>query len=215
MTEESRTEGTHSLTPIELEVSSLDTEAAAMSRGKGITLAGFASGGVIVTALVLLALGHLDQRQVYLDAGMRVETLRREGIQRFWNCVLVGANPSMLRTADDVESQINQRAEHFGPIYGAHLKRCGTGLVSAERELDALVVPVPLAASVDAMQQGVLMARQALGELTSRLADDEQYDSPTTKLHVAKLALSWDELRRSHATFRAALRKQLGDHRGL
>jgi hypothetical protein len=201
---------TNSLMPIELQGTAFSDEAAAMNRGKGITLAGFVSAAVAGSALFLVALGNLDHRQAYLDAGSQLETVRADGFQKFWNCALIDTNQSLLRSADDVEAELNRRIEHFGAAYGAHLKRCASNLGALEHEVGTLAVPVALANQTRAIELALATTRATLNDVVSYLAHEgDDYDPAAAKLYVGKLALSWDELRRSHGAFRAALRKQL------
>jgi hypothetical protein len=201
---------TNSLTPVELYSAAFSDEAAAMNRGKGVTLAGFVSAAVAGSALFLFALGNLDHRQAYLDAGSQLEAIRADGFQKFWNCALIDTNQSLLRSADDVETELNRRIEHFGAAYGTHLKRCGSNLGGLEHEVSALAMPVALAQQARAIELAIGSTRAALNDVVSYLAHEgDDYDPAAAKLGVGKLALSWDELRRSHGAFRAALRKQL------
>lgn len=200
---------THSLAPIVVQRDGLEADAAALHRGGRRALSGFVLISLAALALFVFALGDLDRRQSYLDAGQRIESIRIEGFAKFWNCALIGTPLSRVRSADDAESEITRRAEHFGPAYGMHLKRCGVNLGAMEREVGSLTVPVTLAPQVRAIEQALANTRTALDEVVAGLARVDSVDVAGAKLAVAQLALDFDELRRSHAAFRTALRKHV------
>ena len=68
-----------------------------------------------------------------VDAGTHVARLHDTQYERFWNCALVNMNQNQIKSADDLEFQLDKRAAHFGKPYAATLDKCGEDLAAMER----------------------------------------------------------------------------------
>jgi hypothetical protein len=202
--------GKSSLTPIEMEGSAFDAEAAVMNKGRGLKLVGFIAGAAALVAVGIAVLGNLDNRQSYVDAGGRVAALHENGFEGFWNCVLVNMNQSQLKSAEDLEFQIDKRASHFGHAYAAQLRKCGTSLDSLERDLGTLSVPESLRPQTQALEQAAGALRHAVQDLIAGLDEHRtEYSADAAKPSITKVAQGWQRYKQSHTAFTDALREHL------
>jgi hypothetical protein len=199
-----------SLTPVETENAGVYTEAGAMNKGNGLKLAAVGAGAVALIAVGVAVLGNLDSRQAYVDAGSRVAALHESGFEGFWNCVLVNMNQAQIKSPDDLEFQIDKRAEHFGHAYAGQFQKCAKGLDSLERDLTTLSVPESLRASTHALEQSAGALRHAMQDFVAVLDEHPaQYSSEAAKPSIAKLASAWQQYKQSHTAFTDALRGHL------
>lgn len=202
--------GKHSLTPIETESATLFAEAERLNKGKGRVLVAVTVGAAAVIAVLIAVLGNLDNRQAYVDAGQHVATLHETGFEGFWNCVLVNMNQAQIKSADDLEFQLDKRAEHFGHAFAGQLRKCSPSLDSLERDYATLSVPEVLRAPLHELERSSGAMRHALQDLLATLDEHkEQYSSEVAKPLLMKLAESWQQYQRAHTTFTSALREHL------
>ena len=198
----------HSLSPIETEGDLRDIEGLNLNKGNGLRLTGFAAGAAALIAVIVAVLGNLDNRQAYVDAGARVAALHESGFEGFWNCTLVGMNQAQLKSAEDLEFQIDKRASHFGHAYAAQITRCSPNLDELERDLSTVTVPESLRPKVAAMAKAAGAQRHALQDLVALFEEHKQetYSSDTMRPAIAKLALAWQQYREGRDAFTEALR---------
>jgi hypothetical protein len=199
-----------SLSPIEIEGAAFDIEAAAMHKGNGKKLVALTLSCAAVIGVSVLALGDLDNRQAFLDAGTRMNSLHEVGYERFWNCALIGMNQSQIKSADELESQIHKRAEHYGMSYATLMKKCGSSLDSLERDLDVMQAPKPIQPQLRGMKEAVTTTRRGLHDLINHMERyGSKYDDDDGERYTGKLAIGWQQYRVSHQAFREALREHL------
>jgi hypothetical protein len=181
-----------------------------MNKGNGLRLVGFTAGAAALIAVVVGVLGNLDNRQSYIDAGSRVAALHEGGFEGFWNCALVNMNQAQIKSSEDLEFQLDKRAQHFGHAYAAQLKKCGANLDSLERDLGTVSVPESLRPQTHAMEQTAGALRHAMQDLVANLDEHkEQYSSDAARPWIAKLASSSQKYKQSHTVFTDALRGHL------
>lgn len=210
MTDQEIDSNKNSLTPIETEGAALEGEAARMNKGNGLRLVGITAGAAALIAVVIGVLGNLDNRQAYIDAGSRVAGLHEGGFEGFWNCVLVNMNQAQLKSPDDLEFQLEKRAEHFGHAYAAQLKKCGASLDSLERDLATLSVPESLRTQTKGMEQAAGAMRHSMQDLIASLDEHpKQFDAAAARPAIARIAQTWQKYRQSHTAFTDALRGHL------
>jgi hypothetical protein len=199
-----------SLSPIEIEGASFDMEAAAMHKGNGKKLVALTLSCAAVIGVSVLALGDLDNRQGFLDAGTRMNSLNEVGYERFWNCALIGMNQAQIKNAEELESQLHKRAEHYGMSYATLMKKCGSSLDSLERDLDIMQAPKPIQAQVHGMKDAVTTTRRGLQDLINHVERyGSKYGDEGGERYTGKLAIGWQQYRVSHQAFREAIREHL------
>jgi hypothetical protein len=199
-----------SLSPIEVEGVSFDLEAASLHKGNGKKLIGLTLGCAAIIAVSVLALGDLDNRHAFVEAGTRMNGMHEMGYERFWNCALIGMNQAQIQSADELESHLHKRAQHYGRGYATLIKKCGTSLDALERDLDIMDVPKQIDPQRQAMQAAVGTTRQGLKELVDYVqTHGSKYDAEAGERYTSKLALSWQQYRVSHENFRQTLREHL------
>jgi hypothetical protein len=187
-----------------------DGDAANMNKGNGLRLVGFTAGAAALVALLVAVLGNLDNRQAYVDAGSHIASLHEDGFEGFWNCALVNMNQAQLKSAEDLEFQLEKRAEHFGHAYIAQIKKCGTGLDTLERDLATVSVPSALRPQTQAMEHDAGALRHAMQDFTATLDEHKtQYDADATRPAIKRVAAAWDKYRNSHKVFTDSLRGHL------
>lgn len=199
-----------SLAPIETQSTASDGDTVGMNKGNGLRLVAFAGGAAALIAVVVAVLGNLDNRQSYIDAGSRVAALHESGFEGFWNCALVNMNQSQIKSSEDLEFQLDKRAQHFGHAYAAQIKKCASSLDTLERDLATLSIPESLRPQTHAMEQAAGAMRHAMQDLVANLDEHkDQYSSDAARPWIAKLALSSQQYKQSHTTFTDALRGHL------
>jgi len=199
-----------SLSPIEIEGAAFDTEAAAMHKGNGKKLIALTLSCAAVIGVSVLALGDLDNRQAFLDAGTRMNALNEVGYERFWNCALIGMNQAQIKNADELEAQLHKRAQHYGMSYATLMKKCGSSLDSMERDLDVIKAPKPIQPQLRGMKEAVAATRHGLqGLIADMESHGATYDGTGGERYTAKLAVAWQQYHVSHQAFREALREHL------
>jgi hypothetical protein len=199
-----------SLSPIEVEGVSFDMEAAAMHKGNGKKLIALTLGCAAVIGVSVLALGDLDNRQAFLDAGTRMNSLNEVGYERFWNCALIGMNQAQIKDAGELESQLHKRAQHYGRSYATLMKKCGSSLDSLERDLDTMQAPKPIKPQLRAMKDAVTSTRHGLQDLIGHVESrGSKYEGEGGERYTGKLAIGWQQYRVNHQAFRDALREHL------
>lgn len=209
MTDQQIDPNSNSLVPVETDAS-LNEAVDSMDKGSGLKLVGFAVGLAAVIAVAVAVLGNLDNRQAFVDAGARVAALKEDRFEAFLNCALVNMNQSQIKSADDLEFQLDKRAQHFGKPYAATLQKCAANLDTLERELATLAVPDPLKQQTKAMEKAAGEMRHALQNFVATSASGgPQYDAAASKPALSTLAKSWQRFAQSHTAFTDALRKHL------
>jgi hypothetical protein len=199
-----------SLSPVEVEAPSLALEAAALHKGNGMKLVGLTVGCALVIGVSVIALGDLDNRHTFVEAGTRMNALHEVGYERFWNCALIGMNQVQIQNADELETQLHRRAYHYGTNYAGLLRKCGQSLDSLERDLDLMRAPEPLKPQLAAMKEAVAATRHGLRELIDYVdVRGGHYDSELGQRYTSRLAIAWQQYRTNHAAFRETLREHL------
>ena len=199
-----------SLSPVEVEGAPFNLEAAAFHKGNGAKLVGLTVACAAVIGLSVLALGDLDSRHAFVAAGTHMNKLHKTGYERFWNCALIGMNQSQVETAEELETQIDKRAHHFGRSYATLVRKCQSSLDSLERDLDTMQVPKSLQPQVKAMRDAVAATRHAtLGLIEYVDRSGDSYQTSEGEPHLIKLAQAWEKYRETHLLFRNAIREEL------
>jgi hypothetical protein len=200
----------NSLIPVEAAAAEFDRDSDAMKKGQRLKLIGIAVAGVAVLAVGIFALGHLENRQAFVDAGTHVARLHDTQYERFWNCALVNMNQSQIKSADDLEFQLDKRAAHFGKPYATTLDKCAEDLASMERELATLSTPDALHEKSAALEKATADVRHALQGVTGYLRQSgTPYDASAAKPYLTKLAQSWSTYAQVHTAFTDELRDHL------
>jgi hypothetical protein len=200
----------NSLAPIETESAELVRDSDAMKKGQGLKLLGIALAGCAVIALGVFALGNLEDRQAFVDAGTQVARMHDTQFERFWNCALVNMNQALIKSADDLAFQLDKRAEHFGKPYAATLEKCSESLSAMERDLTTLSTPDALRKSTQGMALATGDMRHALQALIGFLrTSGSPYDASAAKPYFDKLTQSWSKYGQAHTTFTDDLRGHL------
>jgi hypothetical protein len=185
-------------------------EVDALSKGSGLRLVWLGLGVAAVVAVAVAVLGNLDNRQAFVDAGAKVAALNEGHFEAFWNCALINMNQAQIKSADDLQFQLQRRAEHFGRPYAGTLQTCGASLDSLERELSTLSVPEPLRSATHAMEKATADQRHALQDFVATVsAGGPQYQPGAAKPALAKLAQGWQAFGKAHTAFTDALRERL------
>lgn len=210
MTQRENETESNSLVPVETTAAELDRDSAAMKKGQGLKLIGIAVGALAAIAVGVFALGNLEDRQAFIDAGTHVARLHDTQYERFWNCALVNMNQAQIKSADDLEFQLDKRAAHFGKPYATTLDKCGEDLAAMERELATLSEPDALHKTTEALEKATADERHALQGLTDYLrASGTPYDASATKPYLEKLVHSWSAYGQVHTAFTDELRGHL------
>lgn len=199
-----------SLSPVEVEGPTFDLEAAAFNKGNGAKLVGLTVACAALIGVSVLALGDLDSRHAFVEAGTVMNKLHKSGYERYWNCALIGMNQSLIESGEELEAQIDKRATHFGHSYGTLLRKCGSSLDSLERDLDTLPAPKSLREPIQEMRAAVSATRHAsqdMIELVER--EGANYRTENASPQLLKMARAWEKYRESHILFRNAIREQL------
>jgi hypothetical protein len=200
----------NSLVPVETAAAELDRDSQAMKKGQGLKLIGIALGALAVLAVGIFALGNLEDRQAFIDAGTHVARLHDTQYERFWNCALVNMNQSQIKSADDLEFQLDKRAAHFGKAYATTLDKCADDLAAMERELATLSAPDAMHETTEALEKATADVRHSLQGLTGYLrASATPYDADAAKPYLEKLAHSWSAYGAVHSAFTDELRGHL------
>lgn len=210
MTQRDNETESNSLVPVETAAAELDRDSTAMKKGQGLKLIGYAVGAVAAIAIGIFALGNLEDRQAFIDAGTHVARLHDTQYERFWNCALVNMNQAQIKSADDLEFQLDKRAAHFGKPYAATLDKCAGDLAAMERELATLSEPDALHKTTEALEKATADVRHALQGLTDYLrTSGASYDPTGAKPYLEKLAKSWSAYGQVHTAFTDELRGHL------
>ncbi|MFI5306857.1 MAG: hypothetical protein ACHQ53_05885 [Polyangiales bacterium] len=209
MTEPESSSSNTSLRPVETDAS-LFKEADSLQKGSGLKLIGFVVGALAVIGLGIAVVGNLDSRQGFVDAGARVAALNETGFEAFWNCALVNMNQTQLKSSEDLEFQLEKRAQHFGHPYVATLTRCGASLDTLERDLTTLSVPAPLQPQLQALAKAAGDLRHALQDYAATASPaGAPYDPNAGKPALTKLSQTWQAFKQSNSAFTEALRKHI------
>jgi hypothetical protein len=209
MTEPESSSSNTSLRPVETDAT-LFQEADSMQKGSGLKLIGLAVGALAVIGVGVAVIGNLDNRQGFVDAGARVAALNETGFEAFWNCALVNMNQAQLKSSEDLEFQLEKRAEHFGHAYVGTLKKCGASLDTLERDLTTLNIPSPLRPQLQAMEKAAGDMRHALQDYAATAsAPGAPYDPSASKPALGKLAQGWQAFKQSNSAFTEALHKHI------
>lgn len=199
-----------SLSPVEVEPASFEFEAAGMRKGNGAKLVALTVACAAVIGVSVLALGDLDSREAFVEAGTRMNKLNKSGYERFWNCALIGMNQSQIESGEQVKVEIDKRARHFGRSYATLMRKCGTSLDALERDLDTMKTPKTLQQPVHAMRTAVEATRKATSGLIEHVeSQGANYTTESGDPYVHKLAQAWEKYRESHLLFRNAIREEL------
>jgi len=209
MTDPENLSSNSSLRPIETDAA-LFQEADALQKGSGLKLIGLAVGALMVIGAGVAIVANLDNRQSYVDAGAKVAALNENGFAAFWNCALVNMNQAQLKSADDVVSQLEKRATHFGHPYVAALTKCSVSLDTLERDLATLNVPAPIRPQLQALEKSAGELRHALQDYAAMVSPaGATFDASAGIPALEKLGQAWQAYKQNNAAFTEAVHKHM------
>jgi hypothetical protein len=196
--------------PVELRGTLADDEAA-LQKGKGGSLIAVGLLGIAVLAGLFYLMGGEDEARVYGDIGKRINGLKQASFDQFWSCALSGADLRGVSSNTELIARLDTSGRDGGRNYGKSLREaCLPQLESVSPQLDTLIVPNDLQASVRALSEANAKLRTATSELITYLDDPElQYDSAKTQSSLKDMARAWYDFKKAHGAINQVIKQKI------
>lgn len=196
----------NSFAPIEVHQAAddVDAETEALKRERRLR---FRIGTAIaVVAVVALAMWMktLDKSFEYASAAESLQTIKVDGVERVWNCIVPDADARSLVLESDLANAIDAWGTRSQGNYARHLSGCIHTLSSAESKLDAMLIPTDVQAHGLELKRSVSRLHDALTDYRSFLASSE-YEAATARIHGQKVAATRAQIDSAFATLGEAL----------
>jgi hypothetical protein len=196
--------------PVELRGTLADDEAA-LQKGKGGSLIAVGLLGIAVLAGLFYLMGGEDEARVYGDIGKRINGLKQASFDQFWSCALSGEDLRDVSSNTELIARLDGLGRDGGSRYAETLRKaCLPQLESVSPQLDTLIVPTDLQASVRALSEANGKLRSATSGLVVYLDDPElQYDSAKAQSSLKDMARAWYDFKKAHGAINQVIKQKI------
>lgn len=185
---------------------SLEDEERALKSGRGKMI-------VAMIAAVAVGVGGLvwfvgsQQPSEYGQIGRQINGLRADHFDAFWACALPRQDLRDLRTNEQLQREISERAAS-PRAYALHVRNeCLVRLDEHVTPLNALIVPDDLTAPVEQLRTAIAAERQAWGRFLDYLDHLEgPFDADAASEHLTAIARAWFEYKVAHGAINDVVR---------
>jgi len=185
---------------------------AGFKRGRGVMLLGLLGALALGLAGLWELLSHDDEARVYGELGRKINGIRLESFDDFWECALEGVDFRAVRNNAELTGQLRRLTQgEGGRDYALHLREdCATRLEPIAPQLAELIVPPDLQADVTTLQRAATQLSEHLSSwLTCLERGDAACDQAERKPALDGIARSWFEFQTAHAAINKTLKLRL------
>jgi hypothetical protein len=196
--------------PLELRGTLADDEAA-LQKGKAGSLIAVSLLGLAVLGGLFYLMGGEDEARVYGDIGKRINGLKKASFDQFWSCALSGEDLRDVSNNTELLARLDSLGRDGGRKYGETLREaCLPLLESVSPQLDTLIVPADLQASVRALSEANGKLRSATSGVITYLDDPElEYDSDKAAGGFKDMARAWYDFKKAHGAINHVIKQKI------
>lgn len=186
-----------------------DEKAIGGGGGTGTMIAAIVVFGLLAVGGVVLFMRSGGESE-YSQLGRQINGMRSEHFDSFWSCALPREDIRDLHTADDVISNVNDRARSSPHAYAQLVRsQCMTHLDEHAAPLTALIVPADLQPSVEQLRTALNAETAAwtayLAYLDQLPGGYDGEDPEATRL-VTAVARGWYDYKVAHGAVNEVIR---------